>query len=132
MTDPTTLLRAMIEGDAEVRAMVAEVLGVQPWPYDNLVLRTPHCPRCGARAQMLVGEYIEPIAMCPEHDCAIFNWDPTKPAELLLATSKVMIKRALPDGGTVMEPHEPDCALAVPHPDDVTPTCTCSERQETT
>lgn len=130
MPDPTdnpdlVILRKMIEGDANLRAALQQILGMQPWPYDDLVLRTPHCPHCGSRADMLVGQFVKPLAFCPNDDCSTMNWDPTTTAERLLATSKVMIERTSPDGQTrISEPHDPFCALATPGGG---ATCTCQE-----
>lgn len=126
VSEDIELLRAMIDGDPSLRATLQEMLGMIPWPYDDLVLRCPHCPRCGARAHMMVGQFLQPMAFCPDDECAISNWDPSVPAERLLATAQVMVEQPMPDGkGTVSTPHDPLCALVVPHPDDVTPTCTC-------
>jgi hypothetical protein len=54
------------------------------WPYSDLVLRSPNCPRCNRSALLLVGAQLCPRAFCANDACQAFSWDPTDDASALV------------------------------------------------
>lgn len=74
------------------------------WPYDDLVLRTPHCPWCGAQARILVGQNLHPMAWCPDDECQALSWDPTQTAKRLIENATRLVQEELPDGSIRLRP----------------------------
>lgn len=94
--DVERVLAALNENPGLLARVLAPVIGAPGghytedgffWPFDDLDLKCPRCPMCGARNAFPVIGGVAPMAMCEAEGCEVLAWNPALSAQENLAST---------------------------------------------